>query len=79
MLSKILYASLGAEIVRNGRTTTESSKLKSPYETLISRMINQGTQLKSSGQCLCKKDNRNLDVLVKLGSICEKILNFLFH
>ena len=42
--SKIFYASLGVEILRIGRTSIDFNKFKLSYETLISRMINQGAK-----------------------------------
>ena len=51
---KIFYNSIGAEILRIFRTTTGLNKLELSYETLTSRMINQGANLKSFECCLCR-------------------------
>lgn len=40
------YASLGVEILRIGRITTDSNNFKSSYKTYISSMIKQGVKLK---------------------------------
>ena len=38
-LSKIFYASLGAEVIRTGRTTTDFNKFKLSFETLTPWML----------------------------------------
>lgn len=40
------YASLGVEILRIGRITTDSNNFKSSYKTYISSMTKQGVKLK---------------------------------
>ena len=52
MTFKIIYASLGTDILRICRTNTEPNSFKSSCQALISRMICQRANLKSIGLCL---------------------------
>ena len=74
---KIFLASLGVDILRIGRITTDFSKFKSLCETLISKMISEGAMLKSIERCLCKIYGRNSEAFVKFANTCENFINVL--
>ena len=62
---KIFYASLGTGILKIGRTTTDFNKFII-CETLISRMIDQRSKLKSTERFLCKIYGKNVEVFASL-------------
>ena len=63
---KIFYASLGIGILKIGRTTTDFNKFIISCETLISRMIDQRSKLKSTERFLCKIYGKNVEVFASL-------------
>ena len=63
--SKIFYASLGTGILKIGRTNTDFNKFIS-CETFISKMINQGSKLKSTERFSCKIYGKNVEVFASL-------------
>ena len=63
---KIFYASLGTGILKIDRTTTDFNKFIISCETLISRMIDQRSKLKSTERFLCKIYGKNVEVFASL-------------
>ena len=79
MPSKIFYSSLGAEILRIGRTTNDFGRFKLSSKKITERMIKQGASHHKTQQCFCKLFGRHFDVFKPFAATCDDFLDLLMN
>ena len=79
MPSKIFYSSLGAEILRIGRTTNDFDQFKFSSKKITGRMIKQGAQHHKIQQCFRKIFGRHFDVFKPFAATCNEFLELLLN
>ena len=74
MPSKIFYASLAAEVLRIGRTTTTSIDFCSSTSSIIKRMMKQGAKIYRIRNSLKKTYGRHFDTFKCFSPTADKFL-----
>ena len=77
MPSKIFYSSLGAEILRIGRTTNNVKMFEPSSKKVTARMRKQGATVYKIKQTLCKVFGRNFDVFRQFADTCDTFLDII--
>jgi len=72
--SKIFYASVGSEILRIVRTTTELDDIKIRVETLLIRMKKQGSEKKRIITLMNKLYGRHAEVFSKFADTSDNFI-----
>ena len=75
--SKVFYSSLGAEILRIGRTTSNRDGFRMSSQKIIGRMMKQGGIKNKIHQCLCKIYGRHFEVFRSFSDTCTDFLDLL--
>ena len=75
MSSKIFYSSLGAEILRIGRTTHNVQSFKLSAKKITERMINQGATDKKIQHCLQKTFGCHFEVFRSYAPTCNNFVD----
>ena len=78
MPSKIFYSSIGAEILRIGRTTNSTFKFQLSSHNIIQRMIKQGANSHKIKQSLSEAYGRHVEVFKLFANTCDDFINLIF-
>ena len=76
--SKMFYATLGAEVLRIGRTSTVLNSFVSSSQRIIKRMQKQGGRSSAIVKCLQKTYGRNFEVFREFANTCQEFLDLIF-